>query len=85
VGQRDGIVGPYSYMAILKPEKSGIDWRMRKASCGKDELNALLFSRMKVNASKLMSQWKCTSGLHEVRWDARYRREDTYSTRQEYR
>lgn len=33
----------------------------------KDEPNTLSFSRRKVNGSKLILQWKCTSGLNEDR------------------
>jgi hypothetical protein len=29
-------------MAILKPEKSGIDWRMGKASCEKERTECLV-------------------------------------------
>lgn len=67
MGQRDVIVGPYSYMAIFHP-----GWKLiyvfARHRYGKDEPNTLSFSRRKVNGSKLMSQWKCMSGLNEVRW-----------------
>ena len=46
-----------------------MDWFVREAKHkNRNEPYVFLFSRMKVNGSKLTSQWKVASGLYDLRW-----------------